>query len=346
MNEDNSDLFTLDTHGCETLSTMAAYLPGQMIGTAPKAGYWLLRTENDSTENPVEMYNWVSGAEFADSVGADIITSSLGYSTFNDSIFNYTYADMNGKTAPCSIAAGIAATKGMIVCSSAGNEGQSSWMYITAPADADSILTVGAVDQNGNYAPFSGIGPTSDGRIKPNVVAQGSSAAYFSPLYNDVQLGYGTSFSCPIIAGMTACLWQEYPTKTNMQIIHAIQQSASLYANPNYFIGYGIPNYGLASVLLGLKTGILSDSQSTTPYVYPNPFSNQLNLIYYNDTSDDKIVQIYDMLGRLVYRSTVTLITHGFINYELNGLNQLNHGMYILVIGTTSSREIVKIVKL
>ena len=342
----NSDMFQLDTHGSMTLSDMAAFLPGQMIGTAPKSGYWLLRSENDSTENPIELYNWVSAAEFADSVGADIITSSLGYSTFDDAAFNYTYADMNGKTTPCAIAAGIAASKGMIVCNSAGNDGNSSWHYITTPGDADSIITVGSVDQYGNYASTSGHGPTSDGRIKPDVVALGDGAAIINPTDGTTSLGYGTSFSCPIIAGMTACLWQEYPTKTNKEIIQAIKQSASLYSNPDNTLGYGIPNYGLASVILGLASDNTPINQSNVPYVFPNPFSDALDLIYFNNTTDDENIQLFDMLGRLVYYKTITSSGRGFHNYTLNDLNLLSKGVYVMVVSTATQQQMIKIVKM
>jgi len=239
----NPDIFGSHSHGTSVLSTMGANLPGQMVGTAPKANYWLLRSEDGATEYLIEELNWVSAAEFADSAGADVINSSLGYTTFDDPAQNHTYQDMDGNTTPITNGADIAASKGMIVVNSAGNSGGSSWQYIGAPADGDSVFSIGAVTASGNYASFSSTGPTFDGRIKPNVVAQGSGSTIISAYSGNVTTGSGTSFSSPITAGMVACLWQAHQNKRNTQIMEAIEQSASLAGNPNYQLGYGIPDY-------------------------------------------------------------------------------------------------------
>jgi serine protease AprX len=239
----NPNIFGSHTHGTSVLSTMGANLPGAMVGTAPEASYWLLRSEDGGSEYLIEELNWVSAAEFADSVGADVINSSLGYTTFNDPSQNHTYADMDGNTTPVSIGADIAVSKGMIVVNSAGNDGSSSWFYIGAPADGDSVFSIGAVNASGNYASFSSHGPTSDGQIKPDVVAQGSGTTIINASSGNVTTGSGTSFSSPVTAGMVTSLWQAHPNRRNTEILEAIRQSGSLATNPNYQLGYGIPNY-------------------------------------------------------------------------------------------------------
>ena len=211
----NNNVFDEHTHGMMVLSTMGAENKGQIIGTSPEASFWLLRTEDVDSENLIEEYNWLCAAEFADSVGADIINSSLGYTTFDDAGQNHTYTDMDGRTAPVSIAATIAAQKGMIVVNSAGNSGSGSWHFIGAPADADSILSVGAVDENADFAWFSSYGPSFDGRVKPTVVAQGRNTIVATS-NNGTLTGNGTSFSSPIVAGLSACLWEAHP----LSLIH------------------------------------------------------------------------------------------------------------------------------
>jgi hypothetical protein len=244
------NIFNSHTHGTHVLSTMGANLPGQMIGTAPEAFYWLLRCEDGGSEYLIEELNWVSAAEFADSVGVDVINSSLGYTTFDDPSQNHTYQDMNGNTTPVAKGADMVVSKGMIVVNSAGNEGSSSWYYIGSPADGDSVFSIGAVDASGNYVSFSSHGPTSDGQMKPDVVAQGSGTTIISANTGNVITGSGTSFSSPVTAGMVTCLWQAHPNRRNTEILQAIRQSGSLAVNPNNEMGYGIPNYMTAHNLL------------------------------------------------------------------------------------------------
>jgi subtilisin family serine protease len=246
----NPDIFNSHSHGTSVLSTMGANLPGEMVGTAPKANYWLLRSEYGPSEYLIEELNWASAAEFADSVGADIINSSLGYTTFDDPSQDHTYQDMDGNTTPITIAADLAASKGILVVNSAGNSGNNSWQYIGAPADGDSVFSIGAVNAYGNYVSFSSKGPTYDGRIKPDVVAQGSGSTIINAYSGNVSTGSGTSFSSPITAGMVACLWQANPTKRNTEIMEAIRQSASLANNPDTLLGWGIPDYFLADSIL------------------------------------------------------------------------------------------------
>ena len=240
---DDSDPVTGTTgnHGVKCFSTIAA-ITADYQGAATAANYYLIRSEEHQTESPKEMDNWVAAIELADSLGVDILSSSLGYAMFDDDRHTLTYADMNGQTTRCSRAANIAAKKGMLVIVAAGNEGNKAWHYISAPADADNILTVGAVNIHDSIAAFSSWGPTADGRVKPEVCATGSQTALINPLNNSVIYGNGTSFACPIIAGMAACLWSAMPYATNMEIRERIIQSADRYTQPHEQYGYGIPN--------------------------------------------------------------------------------------------------------
>lgn len=242
VNEDNS-------HGMNCLSEIAANWPGIFVGTAPKAQFWLLRTEDDNSEQPIEEYNWASGAEYADSAGTDLISSSLGYSTFDDPSFDHSYTDMNGKTTPGSIAAGLAVKKGILVVNSAGNEGNNTWKYITTPSDGINVLCVGATATNGSIASFSSYGPSADGRVKPDVVTAGQ-GIIVAGTNSEPATSNGTSFSCPNMAGLAACLWEGFPEFNNLSIIDAIQKSADKFNNPDDHYGYGVPNMKTAFGLL------------------------------------------------------------------------------------------------
>lgn len=227
-------------HGTMVLSCLAANKPGRILGSAPMAKYWLLRTEDGGSETITEEYNWIRGAEFADSVGADILTTSLGYTQFDVSSQDHSYATLNGKTAPMSIASTMAARKGLFVLNAAGNEGQQSWKYISVAADADSICAVGAIDSLENVVAFSGIGPTSDGRIKPDLVARGL-AAWISDGNYDCYPGSGTSFATPILAGAVACYWQANKSLNNHTVLDRLKKSASNACQPNNSGGWGLP---------------------------------------------------------------------------------------------------------
>ena len=228
-------------HGMQCLSTIAANIPGQFIGKAPQAFFHLYRTEDVNSEFPIEEFNWVCGAEKADSEGADLISSSLGYYDFDNPVFNYTYAQMDGKTTIAVKGADLAAKKGLLVFNSAGNEGAASWRYIITPADGDSVVAVGAVNAAGAVAGFSSYGPSSDGRIKPELASVGWQAVVQSTS-GTIGVANGTSFSCPNLAGLATCLWQGFAEFNNMKILDALKRSASRYSNPNDRIGYGIPD--------------------------------------------------------------------------------------------------------
>jgi hypothetical protein len=323
-------------HGTAVLSCMGAYKPGQLMGTAPKAKFWLFRSEYAPSEYIVEEYNWVAAAECADSVGADIINSSLGYNTFDNSIQNHTMAQLDGKTSYASRAATICARKGMIVCNSAGNTGGSGWPKITFPGDADSILTVGAVDAMRNYAGFSSIGPSADGRVKPDVMAKGSGTTV-AVGSNSISTSSGTSFSSPVTAGMVACLWQADPAKTNMEVIAAVRKSATLYETPNNQFGYGIPDYCAAHYILQN----IDFSSTTLVLSSNNPFTDEIRFIL---TAKEEValkVKIYDVTGKLVFDESKDIGSKDYSEYVVNTSN-FAAGIYILKItGTTEGKQLV-----
>ena len=243
VDEDNA-------HGMQCLSTIAANMPGVFMGTAPKTSFYLYRTEDVASEYPVEEQNWVAGIERADSLGIEISSTSLGYFTFDNAAFNYTYANMDGNTTLSARGADMAAKKGILCLFAAGNEGNSSWHFIITPSDADSVMAVGAVNTSGVVGGFSSYGPSSDGQIKPSVAAVGVSAVIANPNTGQPGFGSGTSFACPNMAGLTTCLWQAFPEVNNMRIISVMQESATRATNPDDRVGYGIPDMKKAFVKL------------------------------------------------------------------------------------------------
>ncbi|REJ83617.1 MAG: T9SS C-terminal target domain-containing protein [Bacteroidetes bacterium] len=342
--EGNDSVYEDDAHGTQVLSCIAGNVPGQLVGTAPHASFLLLRSEDAPTEYIVEEYYWAFAAEYADSAGADIISSSLGYTTFDDSTMNHTYLDMDGNTAPSTIAADKAASKGILVISSAGNSGNNPWRYIGAPADGDSVLAIGAVNQFGVKAGFSSWGPSSDGDVKPNVAAKGEQTTIAWP-NGFVGTGNGTSFACPVLAGAAACLWQAHPGKTNMEIFRAIEQSANYYQNPGDSLGYGIPNFITADILLGGGTLNLP-GEDLLHSVYPNPFSSRIEIRFYSFSHQNLIVELIDALGRNIMRESVKAEA-GIVNQiSINPPADLNKGIYFIRIeskGKLYTRRIMKI---
>lgn len=240
-----ADLYSEMSHGTMVLSAMAANLPGVYVGTAPDADYLLLRCEDSRSESPAEEDYWAAAAEYADSMGVDIINSSLGFHSFDNAADNYSYADQDGRTAMISRTASMLAGKGIVMVCSAGNDGMETWKKINFPADAHDIITVGAVCADGVNAAFSAVGPTADGRVKPDVMAMGSPAAVISGRGTPSR-DVGTSFSAPIVAGLTACLWQSLPKKTAREIIDLVRRSGNNYATPDNINGYGVPDFAHA----------------------------------------------------------------------------------------------------
>jgi len=332
------NVYSESYHGTMVLSTMGSNVPGQMIGTAPKASFWLLRSEYVNTENLIEEYNWVSAAEFADSVGVDVINSSLGYIDFDMPEWNHTYPDMDGNTAICTIGADLAASKGILVVNSAGNSGDNwDFPYVGSPADGNEVFSIGAVDGNGDRASFSSIGPTSDGRIKPDVMAMGSGTAIAS-YGNSFSYGSGTSFSSPVTAGMSTCLWQANPSVPNLEIKFAIMQSGSRVLNPDNHYGYGIPDFQLArAVLTSLTEARTSDKLAL---VIPNPIASSTKFSLLKDTNYSVI--IFDAMGKSLFAIEGDKSIENNVEYELNNPKQ---GFYILHIQMSDKEQNIKIIK-
>lgn len=330
----NNDVFSTHNHGTMTLSCMAGFVDGQLVGTAPDAGYYLYITEDVADENPVEESYWVEAAEEADRLGVDIISTSLGYFAYDNPSYSHTYSDMTGNSAFASQGANIAFSKGMIVVASAGNSGSSSEPHIGVPAEATNVLAVGAVKSDEVYAAFSSIGPSFDGRVKPDVMAKGQ-ATTLSNTNGDIVTASGTSFSCPVMAGMIASFWQAVPSLTNQQVVDFVKQSADRFSNPNAQYGYGIPDFQLALNNVALANNQTSKSSFV---IFPNPTQNQISVRFSNVFSDVKMI-VYNNLGQLVLEKD-SLHSDDSINLEA-----INSGIYFYKIICGDFIQTGKIVK-
>lgn len=329
--DDNDSFYTRGNHGTLVLSTIAGYIENEFVGTAIDADFYLFITENVDHELPDEEVFWIAAAEKADSLGVDVINTSLGYNNFDDPRYDYTYEDMDGETAFISKGAQIAAEKGIMLVTSAGNSGNNEWHYITAPADAVDVFTIGAVDNNGDPAAFSSYGPTPDGRIKPDVDARGVWAAVIKTNGN-IDYSNGTSFSSPIMAGAMACFIQANPNVNPSEVRQAVRESANLYQNPTDQMGYGIPDFEVAYNDL-LSVADVSQQQSLIS-VYPNPTTGILNI------QSEKTIRQLQLIS-----------TEGKIIRKYHATNQINiqdlpKGIYILKVQLENGKtEVQKLIK-
>ncbi len=336
---DDKDVYDCHPHGMHVLSILGANIPNEIVGTAPDADYYLLRSENSNTESIVEEYYWTDAAEYADSIGIDIINSSLGYNYFDNINKNHKYSDLNGKTTVVSKSASIAARKGILVVVSAGNEGNTDWQYITAPADAINVLTVGSVDNKNSLTMFSSFGPTSDGRIKPDIVAQGLNLAVQNYDGKTSTIS-GTSFSTPIIAGLAACLWQSSPLLTNTELINYIRESGNIYPFTKNGYGYGTPNFQSAFEAINK---IIPDSENMMNIkANPMPFTNSLLLEFERDIIV-KSISILNSRGVEIYRKNYPATETKDIN--LSNLEHLANGVLIIMIKTDKGYCTKKLIK-
>lgn len=335
------NVFDDDDHGLSVFSCIGASKPYEYVGTAPQANYWLLRTEQAATEQLLEEALWVQAVEFADSVGADIVNSSLGYNLFDDKSMNHKQKELNGQTAIISRAASIASSRGLLIVSSAGNEGDNKWRQIGFPADANGILTVGSVDQKLNHSLFSSIGPSADKRIKPDVVAMGENT-YVVSGSGTVHQGNGTSYSSPIMAGVAACLLQANITVTPDLIIKALQLSAHQYFSPDKFEGYGLPDAALADTILKAMTAIQWGDQCLDARWLKD---KNLHMVVYVKQPQKVKMMVSDEFGKYAYEVVEKIKSPGVYRFPLKKTAKLPDGVYeikVLFAGGVNSFKIIK----
>jgi hypothetical protein len=326
--------FTGNDHGTKVLSNMAGFIQDEFVGTAPDASYYLFRTEDVFSENPVEESYWVEAAERADSLGVHIINSSLGYTTYDRPEYSYTPSQMNGTTAFISRGASMAAQKGILVVSSAGNSGHVSWETISAPADSPNVFSIGAVDSKGDYAFFSSVGSNAQPTQKPDVVARGLSTLVIND-QNNIINNSGTSFSAPLIVGALACLMQALPNKSTEQIKQLVRESASQFSAPDNFLGSGIPNFSYA-----LQLGLSDENEQPIQIdIFPNPVKDNF-IITQSVSSKMAEIFIYNQIGKMVYQSKVI---ENF--YQVDASNWAS-GVYILKLNLGSTSKQFKLIKL
>lgn len=327
----DTSVFEDDEHGLAVLSCMAACLPGTAVGTAPKATYALLRTEYAPREMPVEESFWAEAIEYADSIGADLVSSSLGYNNFDDARFSYTHKQLNGKSF-ISTQAAIAVAKGIVVVNSAGNEGDEDWKKICVPADASGVITVGGVDKKGVIAGFSSVGPTVDKQIKPDVVARGSKVFVASP-YGTWYEGDGTSYACPLISGAIACLMQAHPARLPSYWQQMLHLGGSGYAHPDNNTGYGIPDIDLIHHL------VIADSVSIPVIVDVRVLEDQfLHAAWIGKKGQTTKWIIRNQEGMEVLTCTTKCEYDGANRSPLKGSKKLPKGKYsVTFIGSTNT---------
>ena len=330
-----NNVYTGHGHGTAVTSIIASNIEGQLVGTAPMANYFFIRSENPWSEQPIEEDFWAAAAELADSLGADVINSSLGYTTFED----FPQGDMtpqqnDGISSVASQAATIAGQKGIVVVISAGNERGSDWGFIGRPADAFDVISVGAMDKDSVIAPFSSYGPSADMRVKPDVTSVGWNT-WYSSTDGSIYQGNGTSFSGPVIAGLSACLWQSLPHLNAIEIMEVIRQHGHIYNNPDNDFGYGIPDYFQAFL-----DNISSVSEFSTPMdvlVFPNPTEDQITFQSMNE--EILSIQIVDLSGKILYHNSDKQFKNTI------SVSFLSSGIYFAHLKTATSKGTIKFVK-
>lgn len=327
-------------HGELCLSIIAANVPGTMVGSAPDADFWLLRSENANSEYPVEEHNWAVAAEFADSAGADMISSSLGYNLFDDSQFNHTYNDFYRNTTMVSKAATHASKKGILVTNSAGNEGNSTWKYLIFPADDERVCAVAATNVSGTIASFSSYG--YPGKTKPDIASVGSGTTIFSS--SGVSAGSGTSFSNPNINGLIACLWQAFPSFDNKEILDAVYRSADKYNAPDNRYGYGIPDMHKAYHDLKTRQNKNLYGNKWLINLYPD-FADQISFRLIGRLDGNAVINLLNADGKIVTSKKITTEDQEVYDIVFDKLNNLAAGNYTLQYNDGTNTENVQLVK-
>lgn len=339
--DNDNTVYTQGGHGTAVLSTIAGYLDSQMIAPAYEASFALFRTEDGATETRLEEANWLFAAEMADSLGADVINTSLGYSTFDDPSENYTTAQMDGKTALCTRAADLAAERGIVVVISAGNSGNSSWGIITAPADADSVLAVGAVSRSGLYASFSSRGNTADGRIKPDVVAVGSGTALCNTA-GFASTSNGTSFSAPLISGMVAGFWQANPHLTANEVLTCIRKSGHQFSSPTIQLGFGKGNFERADSVAKAEFSLSSispDNQLVSVEILPSNKS-EIKLKFSNSLINNQLrINLINQTSKQIVFQETSVLTHNALSKVIS-TNELTPDLLLRIEDLTQKKTL------
>jgi len=337
--EKNEFVYGFHNHGTAVLSVLAGKLTGVIVGTAPGADYLLLKTEDVESEFPCEEDFWAAGAEYADSAGVDIISSSLGYFNFDDPTLNYKHSDLDGNSAFVTRVADIAASKGILVVNSAGNERTNEWKRIIFPADGDSVLAVGAVDGNNFISTFSSTGPSADGRIKPDNVTMGVSVPVQTST-SSVGRSNGTSFSCPVLSGIAACLMQAVPQALNTDIIDALHSSADRHNSPDSLYGYGIPDMVIALTKLQDLYVKIPDEEAIAS---PNPTTGNIEITF-RQPPGFLTIEIISMTGKIIFRKDF----HDYAGrtLRLTELQNMEPGIYFIRLIKSTGINVHKIIKL
>ncbi|MCM5528043.1 S8 family peptidase [Parasegetibacter sp. NRK P23] len=336
-------------HGMQCLSTLAANRPGVMVGSAPYAQYLLFRTENAAREYPYEEQAWLVAAEKADSAGADMISSSLGYLDFDDPAFNYSYQQRDGNTSLITRAADMAAAKGILVMNSAGNNGNltNENKFVSCPGDADSVFTVGAVNVSGQIAGFSSWGPAYGGKTKPNAVSVGQGTVVANNAGNAAS-GNGTSFANPNLAGMVACLWQAFPDCSNMEIIRAVEQSSDRYNAPHERYGYGLPNFKKAHDILARQKEQKNYQQilgKNNIKAYPVPFDDELRVAFKAEADGALQLRLVDLSGKPIDHKQMVVHKEQYYTVEFRGLLKLPAGVYYLQTSDGTQKNMIPVIR-
>jgi hypothetical protein len=335
-------------HGSNCFSILASNIPGTLVGSAPAAGYWLFKTEDDFSETPTEEQNWIAAAEFADSAGADLISTSLGYAYFDNPLYDLSYPERDGQTALVSRAANLVVSKGMIVTASAGNSGDqpNDSKYVICPADGDSVFTIGSVDDSGQISSFSSWGPNAAGQVKPDAVSVGSGTFLIGP-DGLLHSGNGTSYSNPNLAGLIACLWQAFPDFTPHDLLSAVRQSSNQYNYPGNRYGYGIPDFEKAYEILVLKKLSRSVALTADDWIraFPVPFRESFHLFILPAANGQASIQLMDVSGKIIKTQSLTISAGQLQLLEFNPGRSLTAGTYLIRYTDQVQSKTLKVLK-
>lgn len=336
-------VYESSTHGTSVLSTMTAKRPNLIVGTAPDASYYLFKTEDVRGEYQAEEFYWIVAMEYADSIGVDVVNSSLGYNRFRDKNMSYRYEQLDGQTALITRGANIAVSRGLFIVNAAGNDGDEDWHYLFAPADATGVFSVAAVDESGKRTAFSSWGPTADQRLKPDIAAQGGKTAYASMIKYDVGYGDGTSYACPVLTGMVASLKQAFPTTNNEVIKDAIRNSGHQAHQPDSSLGYGIPNFFRAYLSL-LDSSVFIHKNGTIEHTQKTIQNDMHIYVEVGETGQLKL-QVFDLWGNELYHEKMALRPDVFNKFSISDLDEYQPGVYVLKITLNQKTYWTELVK-